>query len=144
MPDVKALDVIRKARILEFLAAPLAEKVAQAAQVRELPDGTTLMKAGDASDSLYVIVEGRVRVDVDFWGEGRKVAELGPGAIVGEVAALWGEARTATVTSLSPLVLLEVPGAIIREVAAADPAFRKRLEEMINKHVDIDTGLAGG
>lgn len=53
------------------------------------------MVEGHAVDELYFIQDGRMAVHV----RGIQVAELGPGALVGEIAFLIGNAATATVTA---------------------------------------------
>ena len=68
-------------------------------QVRRLKEGAVLTKQGDVGDELYLVLDGVVSVDVD----GTPLAELGPGAVVGERALLEGGRRTSTVTALSPL-----------------------------------------
>ena len=62
---------------------------------REIPCGTRLMIEGQAVGELYFIQNGSMTVQV----RGIHVAELGPGALVGEIAFLMGNAATATVTA---------------------------------------------
>src|SRR5207249_4867669 len=84
-------------------------------QVRTFAAGETLMRQGDPSDTMQVILSGRVRVERA--GEGREgplvLAELGPNEIVGEVGILDGGARTATVTALAPTRTLELHRTVI-------------------------------
>lgn len=68
-------------------------------EVRRLKEGAVLTKQGDVGDELYLVLDGVVSVDVD----GNALAELGPGAVVGERALLEGGRRTSTVTAQSPL-----------------------------------------
>jgi hypothetical protein len=68
-------------------------------EIRNLPEGEPLTRQGDKGDELYLILDGVVRVDVD----GRALAELGPGAVIGERALLEDGVRTSTVTPVTPL-----------------------------------------
>ncbi len=68
-------------------------------EIRNLQEGAQLTKQGDPGDELYLVLDGVVRVDVD----GRALAELGPGAVIGERALLEGGTRTSTVTAITPL-----------------------------------------
>jgi hypothetical protein len=68
-------------------------------EVRNLEEGTQLIRQGETSQELYLVLDGVVRVDVD----GRALGELGPGAVIGERALLEGGTRTSTVTAVSPL-----------------------------------------
>lgn len=65
--------------------------------VRDLAEGERLTRQGDPGDELFFVLDGTVGVDVD----GRAVAELGPGAVIGERALLDGAPRAATVTARS-------------------------------------------
>jgi len=60
---------------------------------RTLEEGDTLVEQGEAGSDLYLILDGVLAVEAD----GNEVAEVGPGAIVGEMALLQDEGkRTAT------------------------------------------------
>lgn len=61
-------------------------------KIRTLSAGETLIEQGAAGTQMYVILDGMFVVEV----EGNEVAEIGPGAVVGERAALEGGTRTAT------------------------------------------------
>lgn len=60
--------------------------------IRTLSAGETLVTQGEPGSQIYLILDGMFVVEVD----GAEVAEIGPGAVVGERAALEGGARTAT------------------------------------------------
>lgn len=64
-------------------------------RIRKLADGEALVRQGDAGDELFLLLDGVVAVDVD----GELLAELGPGAVVGERALLEGGLRTSTLTA---------------------------------------------
>ena len=79
------------------------------------------MRAGDRDDALLVLVAGRAEVVRD----GRRRRELLPGDAFGEVAALHGVPRTATVVALEPCEVLSVPGARVRAAVPATPAVER-------------------
>jgi CRP-like cAMP-binding protein len=64
---------------------------------QQFAPGELLMSKGEAGDRVYLIDEGRVEVDDE---NQHAIAELGPGEIVGEIALLTGEIRTATVKAI--------------------------------------------
>jgi len=68
-------------------------------EVRHLEEGTELTRQGESGDELYLVLDGVVRVDVD----GQALAELGPGAVIGERALLEDGVRTSTVTATTPV-----------------------------------------
>ena len=63
--------------------------------LREYRVDDVLMRQGEPGDQLMLILDGVVVVDVD----GHELAELGPGAMLGERALLEGGSRTSTVTA---------------------------------------------
>lgn len=82
-------------------------KLAQALMPRALEAGTTLFRRGDAGDGLAIVTAGTLRI-VLATAEGREVtlALAGPGAVVGEMALLDGEARSADAVAAGPTRLL--------------------------------------
>jgi Cyclic nucleotide-binding domain len=59
--------------------------------------GSTILAEGEAGDEIVLLLDGMVGIEVD----GAAVAELGPGAVLGERAALEQGRRTATVRALT-------------------------------------------
>jgi CRP-like cAMP-binding protein len=59
---------------------------------RKLRPGETLVTQGDPGDELFLLFDGVLEVERD----GELVAQVGPGAILGEMALLKGGRRTAT------------------------------------------------
>ena len=100
------------------LAGPLAvlDEDARAELARlgtwtEFATGAPLVHQGGPSRDLFVLVEGRARVVMTTTeGEELLVAVLGPGDTVGELSALDGEPRSATVLALEPVRALRVDG----------------------------------
>lgn len=82
---------------------------------RVLPAGEVLFGQGAGADrSVAVLVEGELRVELD----GIELAEITvPGAFVGEIGALLGSARTATVVASAPSVVRVIgdPDAFFRD-----------------------------
>ena len=70
---------------------------------RRLAPGDTLLEQGAEGDNLFVLLDGVLQVEVD----GATVAEVGPGAILGERAAVEGGPRTATLRAVTPCRLIE-------------------------------------
>ncbi|HKX74119.1 MAG TPA: cyclic nucleotide-binding domain-containing protein [Acidimicrobiia bacterium] len=86
---------------------------------RRFPPGESIVQQGARGSELFLILDGIAEVSID----GEVVALAGPGAILGERAALEGGIRTATVTAQTP-VRVAVSEAVnldrdaLREVAA--------------------------
>jgi hypothetical protein len=66
-------------------------------KIRKLKAGDTLVEQGKSGDEMFLLLDGVLRVVVD----GNEVAELGPGAVLGERAILEGGDRTATLIAVT-------------------------------------------
>jgi hypothetical protein len=68
-------------------------------KVRKVKEGAVLVEQGQLGHELYLLLDGVLSVEVD----GEPVAELGPGAVLGERAILEGGRRTSTLRALTPV-----------------------------------------
>ena len=66
--------------------------------------GTIVIRQGEIGDRYYAIADGEVRVEID----GRFVRTMARGEGFGEIALLRSVRRTATVTAVSAVTLLEI------------------------------------
>jgi hypothetical protein len=66
-------------------------------EFRRLNADKTLVKQGDAGDDIFLLFDGVMRVEKD----GEAIAELGPGALLGELAGLSDGRRTATLRAVT-------------------------------------------
>jgi hypothetical protein len=89
---------------------------------RRLRPGDTLVEQGDAGDELYLLFDGVLAVERD----GETIAEVGPGAILGEMALLEGGRRTATLRAASRCRVAVVPGDRVDRAALAEVARGRR------------------
>jgi hypothetical protein len=76
---------------------------------RDLEPGEALVEQGDSGDELYLLLDGVLSVVVD----GDEVAEIGPGAILGERASLEGGMRTATLNARTRCRVAVVPRELV-------------------------------
>lgn len=94
-------------------------------------DGEPLVRQGDPGDSLYVIQHGRVQVEVAKNGTEHDLAVLRPGDVVGEMAVLTGEPRTATAVALGEVTAWRLPRADFDRLAGEQPHLRVFLTELV-------------
>jgi hypothetical protein len=88
---------------------------------RSLNEAETLVEQGDPGTDLFLLLDGVLTVEVD----GEPVAEVGPGAILGERALLEGGRRTSTLRATTKCVVV---------VVAADQVDRDALAELSRGH----------
>jgi Cyclic nucleotide-binding domain len=66
--------------------------------IRRVKAGTTLIKQGEQGSEVFLVLDGVLRVEED----GRRLAEYGPGALLGERAHLEGGKRTSSLVAVTP------------------------------------------
>lgn len=70
----------------------------------EFPEGTVILRQGESGDHMYVVMEGELSILI---GD-RQIATASPGEIIGEMALINSETRTATVIATSDCVLADI------------------------------------
>ena len=92
---------------------------------RKIKEGEDLVRQGQAGTEVYLILDGIFVVEVD----GEEVAEIGPGAVVGERAALVNGTRTATLWARTAGRVASVPHDALDPEALGSLAAAHRREE---------------
>jgi len=107
----------------------LFRRVSEGLRRRAFPAGGIVVSEGDPGDSVFVIGSGSVRVLV-VGGHGRplEIRRLDAGDFFGEVSALSGKPRSATVVAVADCDLLEIEGWALEVLVEARPAARPILE----------------
>ena len=95
------LDLLRTVTVFDPLPLPALEQLASGLRPRHVPAGEVVYRQGDAADGCFVIEQGNAEV----LGDGRPIATLGPGELVGEIALLRQVPRTATVRAVTEMDL---------------------------------------
>ena len=106
--------------------------------IRALKQGHTLTEQGAVGAELYLLLDGVLAVEVD----GKVVAEVGPGAVVGERAALEGGIRTSTLRALTPTRVAVARSDQLTDEARAELERGHRREESGPAPVAAEPGQA--
>jgi CRP-like cAMP-binding protein len=86
--------------LLSRLGRRQRARLAGLAVTRDFRTGTTIVREGDTSMSLYVVLSGLVRVERENGAV--QIAELGPGGCFGEMGLIEDMPRSAGVVALEP------------------------------------------
>jgi serine/threonine-protein kinase len=170
MPRIRACDVVppdafddafvpkKLARVVsKAMAADPGERYATvgelAAQVREFllrghhlprvvhPEGTVIVREGDAGDHAYIITRGRCEVYRMVGGERSVLREMGPGTVFGETAILGSVPRTASVVALTDVTTLVLTRELLEEKLAPDTWEGLLAKTLIDRFRDLDAKL---
>jgi small-conductance mechanosensitive channel/CRP-like cAMP-binding protein len=107
--------------IFSPLSADEITMLAQAAVSHVFAPGETVIRAGDPGSSMFVVHQGKVRVQVSENGRPRTVANLNEGDFFGEMALFTGEPRTANVLAVEETEVLEIGHAAMKRVFDTNP-----------------------
>lgn len=103
--------------LLMALPDEARHRLERAARLVEVPAGTLLIREGDPPGSAFVVRRGRLEVEV----AGRVVRELGAGEVIGEIALLTGEQRSAAVRARRDSTVIEIPRDAFETMLHTDP-----------------------
>ena len=100
--------ILKSVDMFKSIPAENLSRVAQITEEVEFESNTQIMAEGDYGDSLFIVVDGKVKIHK---GD-KEIVSLGEGACLGEMALLDGEPRSAdaTVTEDSTLFKIEQEG----------------------------------
>ncbi len=118
--DSKALVTAVETALERSLSAQIMQGGAKPS-IRRVKAGTTLVRQGETGSEVFLVLDGVLRVEED----GRRLAEYGPGALLGERAHLEGGRRTSTLVAVTPCRVAAV------EAAELD---REALHELSKDH----------
>lgn len=129
-------DILERTKLFGALPSDGLRSLAERGKRRTFSKGDVLMRQGDPSPSLHVILSGRLRVER---GEtGREVvvlAELGSGEVVGEMGLLDNEPRSATVTAIEDTATLEVHADALAIIILDHPVVSGKLLRMMSRRL---------
>ena len=97
------------------------ERLVGMGDVVDLAAGTRLIGEGDPADALYVVLAGELEVTRRSGSADIPVARVGPGSLQGEIAALEGGRRLASVDAVTEAEVLRIPVEAVRDLLAAGP-----------------------
>ena len=105
----------------------LLREIAGKGGIKRYPAQAILINEGDSSDSIYILLSGRVKVySTNPEGKEVVIATHGAGEYIGELS-LDGGVRSASVMTLEPTMCSVVSGSSLREFIAAHPDFASHL-----------------
>jgi SulP family sulfate permease len=106
----------------------------------ELPAGGPLFAEGDRGDRMYLLARGEVTISVRIPGkEGRtrRLATYGPGVVLGEMAVLEGQSRSADAIALTDCTLLVLDAESLLAMRREAPALHSRFALNLARQVAV-------
>ncbi|HEY0347496.1 MAG TPA: cyclic nucleotide-binding domain-containing protein [Pyrinomonadaceae bacterium] len=151
-PQEMTLDAIRSVPLFASLDDEAAANLRNLLRVNDVPTNTSLFRAGDKGDAMYLIEQGRVQITIT--DEDKKpivLAELAQGDFFGEMAIIDGKQRSADATVVetarlavlsrenflsfihdNPKVALEMLSATFSRLRRTDKMLQQRVSRNVN------------
>jgi CRP/FNR family transcriptional regulator, cyclic AMP receptor protein len=128
MSAADPIELLSRVPLFSELSREDLERISRVAVPRSFPPGVRVFHEGDHSDACFVVRSGDLRVTREH-SDGRAIAlaTFGPGDIFGELAMLDGEARSASVETLTESELLALPASDVRRLLADHPKISVKL-----------------
>ena len=126
-------DAIAAIPFFSTLAETERNKLVDTAAIHVLNDGEIIIREGDPGRSIFVILDGRVRVFTrDHHGKELKLAVLGVGQFFGEMSLLSGNPRSSSVAAVDNCLLIELSLHTMRNLLQQHPQLKGTLLEYYN------------
>ncbi len=125
LPFLQSLSMFKNLDDIELSEA------ARIAQAVEFADGEVFVREGQIGHDLFVITEGQVVIRRG----GRTIAQLGPGEVVGEMAVLDREPRSADAVASGQVRTLRIQGADLLDLVERRPVFARAIIKVLTRRL---------
>lgn len=107
------IDVFKKNYLVIGLSDEAISEIVKLAEIKTYFNNDVLIRKGEKSSDLFVILEGTAKV---ITGEGDYLDDVGPGAVIGEVALIDDNPRSADVICVGTVKAAHIPAKKFRSL----------------------------
>jgi len=134
-------EIIRNVAMLKGLTTEQVRRLAGTSSAITLSAGAQLFREGDPTGGVFVVQHGRV----ELTRKGTHIADLRPGDMFGEMAALDGGPRVVTVTAREPTALVAIPADVYTAVVLENITVLKEvLRVVLNRVRGLEEAIRKG
>ena len=128
------IETLRHCAFLKGLSDRILGELAATAEMQREVAGSTIVTQGESGSKMYFIISGTARV---HHGE-VALADIGPGDVFGEMAVLDSAERSASVTTQSDCMLLNIERDAFYHALSGDPgAFKAVIHAVLEREREI-------
>jgi len=133
-----AESLLARSALFGHLAVRERKRLAAYFGYQQVKAGAMILREGEHSDAFYALRHGKVEVYSGGNGGLPKIelATLGPGEVFGEVAALKGEPRTASVRAVADCELLKIEAGDLQQFLKENSEIRQLIEQKIETRAE--------
>jgi len=138
---------LRRVKILAAMSEEQLERFAKFMQVEKIPQWRVIVKQGDPGDTMYLILEGELRVRINVAGKEKILTTLGAGEFFGDISLFDHGPRSADVVANADSVVLKITSGAFEELAKKAPdlatPFLKAIGQTLSARIRADNKRYG-
>ncbi len=108
-------------------------RLLQSGDEKQYPAGTRIIRQDDLNNNLYVIVDGRVEIDIESVS---KITSRGPGHVIGEMSMISEAPRSANCNALTDVKVFQINHAVFQRYMETMPGLAVGLLYETVRHLD--------
>jgi CRP-like cAMP-binding protein len=110
-------DALKRTYLMSGLTDEQVKQIETISNMHNFEGGDTIIRQFSKDSDLIIVIEGQVRINT-FSGE--KIAEAGPGSVIGEMSLIDDKPRSATVVSMGRARVAVIPSVKLWELMRED------------------------
>ncbi len=115
-----------------FLSPDELKLIGQMTASRKVGKNAPIFNAGDAGESMFVVLEGGFEVMIEVDGKPQAVASLWPGDFFGEMSLFTGAPRSATIVARDNSIVLEIGKETVAGLFQRNQSFAETVADVID------------
>jgi len=125
----KLEELFRDLPWLSLVNEEVFQKVVSHFEYRQFQEGASLLEEEDPDNGMFVIIEGRVRIEI----RGISMNVLGSGSLIGEMSVLTGYPRSASAVAVTPVRVVWIESAALKSLMKKSPVLVNGLWEYASR-----------
>jgi diguanylate cyclase (GGDEF)-like protein len=141
---MQRIELLARVSLFRELGLPDLERIAAASTTEQFEPETNIVTLGTPGHSMYIIIEGEVRVLYPGRGTHFELARLGAGELFGEMALLNDLPRSATVRAVDNVTVVVLSKESLRRILLETPTVAVKLLEALSLRIrSADQQISG-
>ena len=133
------VEILRKVLLFSGIEPAKLKLLAFTSERINFAEGQSLMRQGEMGNTAYLILSGEADVLVDAGGGPVRVANVGRNSLVGEMAILRDQPRTATVTAATGVETLKITKESFFQLIEDSPKIAVEMMRILVKRLETTT-----
>lgn len=122
--------------LFKKLPDEVRDKLKDSAKLRAYLPGQKLLCEGDRGGDVFIVRTGKISVHAHAPSGEVELAQLGPGAVLGEVASVTGAPRTSTAEAVDMVEAIWIPEDVMHDILTGHPEVRQLLVKVIERRAE--------